>query len=114
MERSVVIYNVAAYGKGKSAIRTNVLNVAVTRAIDLFLMVGDRQRLIDGSDRLVENQTGQKVRNVRAFLDHHMALDAFVRLVHDGCAGLVNDEVISDTPTNLGQRNQAKKRRVDS
>ena len=70
MQASVVVYGITMYGNGKKSVNPNILNVAMTRAIDLFLVLGDRDKTILNTDRKTELQSKKSVRNMRALLDY--------------------------------------------
>ena len=69
LQRSIVLYGITEYGDEKKSVGPNILNVAVTRTIDLFIMIGNRSQLIEATKRKTLLGSGKEVDSVHAFLD---------------------------------------------
>ena len=65
----------------------------MTRAIDLFLVLGDRDKTILNTDRKTELPSKKQVRNMRALLDYSIPFDRFMTLLRSNEIQLINDSV---------------------
>ena len=93
MQASIVVYGITMYGNGKKSVNPNILNVAMTRAIDLFLVLGDRDKTILNTDKKTELPSKKTVRNMRALLDYSIPFDRFMTLLRSNEIHLINDSV---------------------
>jgi hypothetical protein len=84
MERSVIARSPTTYGNHKLSVDPRILNVSLTRAVDLFLCIADYDRLLQRTDAHTQLSNGQLLSNMRAIMERRISLRAFVLLLSVG------------------------------
>ena len=106
-ECSIAVFAITAYGEKRASVSVQTVNVALTRARDLFIMVADRDALIMNSKSTVETVSGLQTSGVRGLMTHSVNFDEFVKNVRNGDITRIND-LLRESGKELGQ---SKKRR---
>ena len=78
---------------GKMSVTPNILNVAMALAIDLFIILGDREKTIQNTDRKTLLQSNKQVRSMRALLDYAIPFDKFMIHLRRKEIGAINKSV---------------------
>ena len=112
MQASIVVYGITTYGSGKKSVNPFILNVVLTRAIDLFLVLGDRNKTIQNTDRKTELQSKKTVRNMRALLGYSIPFDRFMTLLRSNEIQLINDSVQFYLPAESSHCHHQKRRKT--
>jgi len=90
---SVVLYGLTSFGHNKESIKLATLNVALTRAIDLFILITSMDLLNTNSKKNDETATGDATPGVRGLKKPHMPLSAFLHSMQLGDIESINQSL---------------------